>query len=161
MTALHAFLERFRPAGAPGAPDSAGVPANRSRELEAELSPVLSLLDEVDSESAHIIERARHDAGHVIAAARDQAAAQLAGSARRARAARDEAAQAVLAAAQAEAAATVASAARRASQARERAEPRIPALASKAVELVRELGLASRPAQAGELAPGNIPGMAP
>jgi predicted component of type VI protein secretion system len=158
---LHAFLERFRPAGAPGAMARAGVPANRSGELEAELSPVLSLLDDVDSECMRIIERAKQDAGQIIAAAHDEAAAQLAASAQRARAVRNEAAREVLAAAQAEAAATVASAARRASQARERAEPYVPALVSKAVELVRDLGSASRPAQAGEPAPGEMPRRAP
>jgi hypothetical protein len=40
---LRDFLSRFRPAGAPGAA-LAGVPADRRRELEAEVGPVLALL---------------------------------------------------------------------------------------------------------------------
>jgi len=75
------------------------VPANRSRELEAELALVLALLDDVDGECARIIVRAEQAAGQVITAARGEATAQLAASATRARAARDEAARTALAAA--------------------------------------------------------------
>ena len=99
MPQLHDFLERFRPVGGPGAPGSAGVPANRSPELEAELALVLALLDDVDGECARIIVRAEQAAGQVITAARGEATAQLAASATRARAARDEAARTALAAA--------------------------------------------------------------
>ena len=135
---LRDFLERFRPAGAPGAA-RAGVPADRSRELEAELSPVLALLEGVDAECARIVAQARHDAGQIIAAARDEAAAGLADADQRARSARDEVMREILAVARAEAAAAVAEAARQASQERELAGQRIPVLAATAVGLVREL----------------------
>jgi len=41
------FLERFRPAGTPGAATPRGVPADRVAEAAAELAPLLSLLDDV------------------------------------------------------------------------------------------------------------------
>jgi vacuolar-type H+-ATPase subunit H len=141
---LRDFLERFRPAGAPGAAASAGVPADRSRELEAELNPVLALLEGVDAECARIVARARHDAGLIIAAARDGAAAHLADADQRARSARDEVMREILAVARAEAAAAAADAARQASRERELAGQRIPALVAQAVGMVRELGSPGR-----------------
>jgi len=48
---LRDYLDRFRPAGVPGA-GGAGVPADRPRELETELTTVLALLDAVHAESA-------------------------------------------------------------------------------------------------------------
>ncbi len=50
------FLERFRPAGAPGA--GTGVPVDRDADAVAELMPVLALLDDVQAEA----ERIRADA---------------------------------------------------------------------------------------------------
>lgn len=149
---LRDFLERFRPAGAPGAAASAGVPADRSRELEAELSPVLALLEGVDSECGRIVAQARHDAEQIIAAARDAAAADLAGADQRARSARDEITREILAGARAEAATAVADAARQASRERELASQRLPALVSRAVRLVREPGSPDRDL------PGDGPG---
>jgi vacuolar-type H+-ATPase subunit H len=136
---LHDYLDRFRPAGAPGA-GGTGVPADRSRELEAELTTVLALLDGVHAECAGVVAQARRDAERIVAAARAEAATMTADADRRARAARDEAAREVLAAARTEAADTVARARQQALRIRERAEQRIPALASRAVGLVRGLG---------------------
>jgi vacuolar-type H+-ATPase subunit H len=136
---LRAFPDRFRPAGAPGAAARSAVPVDRSRELEAELAPVLALLDSVDAECARVVAQARRDAARIVAAAREVATAQLGDAERRARAGRDEAAQEVLAAARAEAADTVACASRQALQVRELAAQRIPALVSRAVGLVRAL----------------------
>jgi vacuolar-type H+-ATPase subunit H len=116
------------------------VPADRSGELEAELDPVLALLAGVDAECARIVAQARRDAGQIVAAARDEAAGRRADADQRARAARDEAVREALAGARAEAAAAVADAARQASQERELAGQRLPALVSRAVGLVRELG---------------------
>ena len=50
MSATRAFLDRFRPAGAPGAAGGAGVPADLARELGAEVGPVLALLDDAHAE---------------------------------------------------------------------------------------------------------------
>lgn len=81
------FLDRFRPVAAPGAAAPRGVPADRTAELTAELSPVLARLDKVQDdiermreatarqaetiretgrrEAAAIVERARLEAGRV------------------------------------------------------------------------------------------------
>jgi vacuolar-type H+-ATPase subunit H len=135
---LRDYLDRFRPAGAPGA-GGTGVPADRSRELEAELTAVLALLDDVHAECAVVVAQARRDAERIMATARGEAAAVADGAERRARAARDEAAREVLAAARAEAVGIVARADQQASRARDRARQRIPALASRAASLVRGL----------------------
>ncbi len=139
MPGLRDYLDRFRSAGAPGA-GRTGVPADRSRELEAELTTVLALLDDVHAECAGIVAKARRDAERIVAAARGEAAAVADDADRRARAARDGAAREVLAAARTEAVGTVARAEKQALRVRERAGQRIPALASRAVGLVRGLG---------------------
>ena len=139
MPALRDYLDRFRPAGAPGA-GGTGVPADRSRELEAELTTVLALLDGVHAECAGVVAQARRDAERIVEAARDEAAAVTDAADRRARAARDEAVREVLDAARAEAVGIVARADQQALRVRDRAWQRIPALASRAVGLVRSLG---------------------
>jgi vacuolar-type H+-ATPase subunit H len=136
---LRDYLDRFRPAGAPGA-GCTGVPADRSRELEGELTAVLALLDGVQAECAGVVAQARRDAERIVATARGEAAAVADDADRRARAARDEAAREVLAAARAEAVGTVARANQQALGVRDRARQRLPALASRAVGLVRGLG---------------------
>ena len=138
MPPLRDFLSRFRPAGAPGAA-RAGVPADRRRLLEAELDPVLRLLDGPDAECARIIAQARHDAGQIIAAARARAAALESDTRRRAAAVRRQTVREVLATARAEAADTSAGAARQAALTGELARQRLPALVHRAVGLVREL----------------------
>ena len=139
VSGLRDYLDRFRPAGAPGA-GGTGVPADRSRELEAELTTVLALLDGVHAECAGVLARARRDAEQIVAAARAEAATMTGDADRRARAVRDEAAWEVLAAARAEAVGTVARARQQALRIRGRAEQRIPTLASRAVGLVSSLG---------------------
>lgn len=146
MPQLRDFLDRFRPAGAPGAAARVAVPVDRRGELEAELAPVLALLDGVDAECARVVAEARRDAGQITAAAREEATAILGDADRRSGAARKQAVQEALALARAEAADAVASARREARQVRELAGQRIPALVGKAVDLVRGLG-------AGELGP--------
>ncbi len=161
MPQLRAFLDRFRPAGAPGAAARTAVPVDRSRELEAELVPVLALLDGVDAECARVVAQARRDAERIVAAAREVAAAQVGDADRRARAGRDEAAQEVLAAARAEAVGTVARAGRQASQVRELAGQRIPPLVSRAVGLVRALQAESSASAAGGPDRPGVPGWPP
>lgn len=48
------FLARFRPVGTPGAAATAGVPVDRSRELDAELGPVLDALAGTQAQAAAI-----------------------------------------------------------------------------------------------------------
>ena len=138
MADLRDFLSRFRPAGAPGAA-RAGVPADRSRELEAELSPVLALLAGTDAECGQLIERARGDAARMTDQARVQAAAIAAAAGRRAEAAREEAARQAMASAREEAATVVRHAERQAARTRELASQRMPALVSQAVGTIRRL----------------------
>jgi len=107
MPALRDFLARFRPAGPPGAAARAGVPADRSGELAAEVGPVLALLESTDAERERIIAQARRDAGQITAAARAEEAAIAADAGRRARAARAEAARQAMALARDEAARAV------------------------------------------------------
>ena len=70
MPQLRDFFSRFRPAGAPGAAARAGVPADRLREREAEVGPVLALLDSTEAECERIVGQARRDAGVIMADAR-------------------------------------------------------------------------------------------
>ena len=139
MASLRDFLSRFRPAGAPGAAARAGVPVDRKRELEAEVGPVLGLLDGTRAECESIIARARRDADGIVAGARSEAAAIEADGGRRAAAARDEAVRRLADAAAADAAAMVADAERRADLVRALAGRRIPAMASLAAGEIRHL----------------------
>lgn len=137
------------------------MPADRSRELEAELSPVLALLEGVDAGCERIVAQARHDAGQIIAAAREEAAAHLADADQRARSGRDEVMWEILAGARAEAAAAVADAGRQASRERELAGQRIPALVATAVGLVRELGSPGQDLPAGQSGGPGTPAAPP
>jgi vacuolar-type H+-ATPase subunit H len=148
---LRDFLSRFRPAGAPGAAAVAGVPADRARDLEAELVPVLALLADVDADCARVVEQARRDADDIVAAARGQAAERLREAGLRAAAAREDIMRQAMAAARHEAADTVTRARQQAEQTRQSAGQRMPALAGRAADLVR--GLA-----AGESDPSGGPG---
>ncbi len=132
------FLDRFRPAGAPGAASRAGVPADRAAELARELEPVLALLAGTDAECGRIIATARQEAEQIAGRAREQAAALAADARPRARAAQDATAEHVFAAARAEADDAVRSAA---AQARRRraafADGQADRLSTLAVELLR------------------------
>jgi nucleotide-binding universal stress UspA family protein len=139
MPALRDFLARFRPAGPPGAAARAGVPADRSRELEAEVGPVLALLESTDAERERIIAQARRDAGQITAEAQAEAAAIAADAEQRAKRAREEAARQVVALARDEAAGTVEGARQQAIRTRELARQRMPALVSQAVETIWQL----------------------
>ena len=139
MPPLRDFLARFRPAGTPGAARRAGVPADRSLELEAEVGPVLALLDSTNAERERIIAQARRDAGQITAAAQAEAAAIAADAGQRAMAAREEAGRQVMALALDEAARAVDSARQEAARTGELARQRMPALVSRAVDTIRRL----------------------
>jgi vacuolar-type H+-ATPase subunit H len=139
MPPLRDFLTRFRPAGSPGAAARAGVPADRSGELEAEVAPVLALLEDTEAERDRLIGQARHDAEQIVAAARSAADAIAADAARRAEAVREQATQQVVAAARQQAARTTQAATLQAAQIRDLAGRRMPTLVSRAVSTVRQL----------------------
>ncbi len=135
---LRDFLSRFSPAGAPGAA-RAGVPADRRRELETEVGPVLALLAGTQAECEGIIARARVDAGRLAAEAGAEAAAIAADARLRAAAAREDADRRVTAEARDEAAAAIRDAERQATRTRELAARRMPALVGRAVDMIRRL----------------------
>lgn len=128
------FLQRFRPAGAPGAATRAGVPADRVAELTAELAPVFALLAEVEAEAAGI----RQEAVALAEARRAEAARtadRLVAEARlQAQAARAAAFTAARAHASVAAAATVAGAEEEADRVHQRAAARLPRLVPLAVD---------------------------
>lgn len=72
------FLERFRPAGAPGSAGRPGVPADRVSDAAAELVPLLELLDDAQDEAARIRSAAATRAEEVRRTARRQADAIVA-----------------------------------------------------------------------------------
>jgi vacuolar-type H+-ATPase subunit H len=92
MRGLRDFLERFRPAGTPGAAARPGVPADRVTEMSAELAPVFVLLGQVEDEAERIRSQGREDAERQRRQARRQAQALVADAAARAETVRADAA---------------------------------------------------------------------
>jgi vacuolar-type H+-ATPase subunit H len=150
------FLDRFRPAGAPGPAARAGVPADRARELAAELEPVLALLDGTYAECQQIIETARREADGITAHMQAEVTEIGQEAARQARTARDEAAAEVLVQARAEASAAAADASQQVRQIRRLAQRRLPVLVTRAAGLV-QAGLSGLAGPAGS-PPGAAPG---
>ena len=148
MSATRDFRDRFRPAGAPGAAGGAGVPADRARELGAEIGPVLALLDDTHAECGRIVTAARREADRISAAAAAEMARIGQEAGRLARIARDDAAGEVLARARAEASAAEADAGQRAARIRRLAKRRLPGLVDTATGLVLAVG-SERDADAG------------
>ena len=140
MPELRDFLDRFRPAGAPGAAARAGVPAEPDHGLAAEVTPVLALLTETHQECERIRAQAQQDAARIMSAARARAVAITADADQRASAARDEAERGAVATARARADQVVAGARSRAARIGELAAARTPALANDAIDLIRRLG---------------------
>ncbi|MEU5261968.1 hypothetical protein [Amycolatopsis sp. NPDC021455] len=96
MPALRDLLDRFRPAGTPGAAARPGVPADRRTEAAAELAPVLAALDDAQARAAEIRREATEEASRrrreaaaraetIVAQARMDAASTRADSALRVR----------------------------------------------------------------------------
>ncbi len=137
MSQARDFLGRFRPAGAPGSAARAGVPADRARELAAELEPVLTLLDGTYAECERTIEAAWREADRITAAADAEVAAIGQEAGRKARAARDGATAEVLAQARAEAQEAAAEARQQALRVRRLAQRRLPVLVAAAADQVR------------------------
>jgi cell division septum initiation protein DivIVA len=75
-------LDRFRPAGTPGAAGRPGIPADRSADAAAELTEVLALLDDAQEEAARTRQAATDRAQEIRRAAQRQAA-ELVAKARR------------------------------------------------------------------------------
>jgi len=133
------FLSRFRPAGSPGA-GRAAVPADRRRQLESELGPVLMLLDGPSAECSGIVAAAQRDAEWIVRHARDEADRIRSAAQERALASVTELVQQAVAAARAEATVVASAGAAEAAAINERARQRLPLLTGRAVALVRNLG---------------------
>ena len=116
------------------------MPADRARELGAEIGPVLSLLDDTHAECERIIAAARLEADRIAAAADAETARIGQEAGRLARIARDDAAGEVLARARAEASVAEADAGRRAARIRRLAKRRLPGLVDAATGLVLDAG---------------------
>jgi cell division septum initiation protein DivIVA len=68
------ILDRFRPAGTPGAAGRPGIPADRGADAAAELTAVLALLDDAQDEAAQIRHAAADRAQEIRRSAQRQAA---------------------------------------------------------------------------------------
>ncbi|MEV0304309.1 hypothetical protein [Streptomyces prasinus] len=138
MTGFRDFLTRFRPAASPGRAAPGGVPADRSAELRAELTPPLALLEQTEAAARSIRERAEAAAASRRREAEGQAGAIVAAAHEAARQVRVRTAEQVLRAAEGEAAALLAEAEREAVAVRDRARSRTPALVDRVLALVLE-----------------------
>ncbi len=65
MPEWRVFLERFRPAGTPGAAAQGGVPADRTADTASELAPIFPMLDDIQAEAARIVSRAAERAEEI------------------------------------------------------------------------------------------------
>ncbi len=65
MPRVRDLLSRFRPSGAPGAPSAAGVPVDRTAELDAELAPVFAQLAPTERSCEAVVEAALAEAAGV------------------------------------------------------------------------------------------------
>ncbi|MBK9181011.1 MAG: hypothetical protein IPM45_15880 [Acidimicrobiales bacterium] len=140
-------LRRLRPVAAPGPAGPAGVPADVTRAVEAELAPVFAALDDAQREAqrrrarAAAAARARRAEAtargeQLRAGARTDAAAQRADAARQRVALEAAERDRLLAAADAEAAAV-----------RHRADARLPALVDRVLDEVRRGAWPHEPAR--------------
>jgi len=134
MPTLADYLRRFRYGGVPGAPASIGVPPDRRAELEAELVPVLALLDEPDRQASSIVARAERRAIERQADAEVEAAQVLAEAERRAERVRAAASATRQARTDRECDALLATARDEASRIEVQAAEKVPSLARRVVE---------------------------
>ncbi len=73
MPRVRDWLDRFRPAGGPGAPSAAGVPTDRHAAASAELAPVFAALAEAGRIAQDARRSAADQAGRLVAGAHEQA----------------------------------------------------------------------------------------
>lgn len=137
MGRLRGLLERFRPAGIPGAA-YAGVPADRAAEATAELAGVFEAFTPVQAECRHIRKAAEQDAHTLRRRADEQAQALIRAVREQAEAERASASAAAVERASAERAVIIADAERLAAQFREHADEWLPAMVTRAVQMVRK-----------------------
>lgn len=147
MPRVRDLLYRLRPAGAPGAASTAGVPADRRADLAAELEPLFAQLATTEQECTAAVVRARTEAEdirarsaerarRIVSEAEERASAERAAAAAQARGrAGDHPAEALLAAR------------REAAQLRDRAIERMPAYVAEVVASVCAVMGGDRPVE--------------
>jgi hypothetical protein len=145
MPRVRELLDRFRPAGAPGAPSAAGVPADRRRDVIAELEPVFARLVDVERECDALREQAEQDAAAIRQRGADDARAVLAAAETRSAAERAAAGVEVQHNAEAESAMRLAAAERAAQEIGDRAIPLMPAYVDRVLAAVAGLLGAEQP----------------
>ncbi|MFH8680760.1 hypothetical protein [Streptomyces lydicus] len=141
MAGLRDLLMRFRPVSTPG-PGATGVPADRTAELAAELTPTLALLDRTAGQAAAVREAAVHEAERIRTEAAHRAERLVAGAVDRSDRVRTEAAARLGERGRRDAAAIRAAGQREAAALGYRAAARLPAVADRVTSQVRgQLGL--------------------
>lgn len=110
LTQFRDFLNRFKPAAAPGSAGVAAVPRDRAAWLAAEIDPVLGMLADTHERCTAIAAEGEQEAIRIARSAAERAAAITAEGMSRAASARDAAAREVIAAGRAQAAATLSTA---------------------------------------------------
>jgi vacuolar-type H+-ATPase subunit H len=131
------LLERFRPAGTPGAAGRPGVPADRVAELSAELGPVLELLDDTIHEAARIRADGARRAEEIRRDATERSRVTVDQARRRAEAERSDAAARVSRRSEADIRELLAQAEREADAIRSRARSRMPRYVDDVLAVVR------------------------
>ncbi|MCC9711394.1 hypothetical protein E4N62_42975 [Streptomyces sp. MNU76] len=146
MTGFRDFLTRFRPVATPGrASPPAGIPADRTAALRAELAPPLALLEDAETAARDVRRQAAVAAAARRSEAENKAAEILAQARLQAHRTRERAAEETARASEREAAEMLADADRRATAVREAARTRTSDLADRAVALVLEDIAVDRP----------------
>jgi hypothetical protein len=133
------ILDRFRPAGPPGAAGAAGVPADRRADAQHELDQLFAGLADVERRCAEVRERADQQAARRTAQSHRMAAAILDDARSEAGATRTSAASRAQADARIEAQGIVEHADKAAADLRVSAEGRMPALVDRILERAGEL----------------------
>ncbi len=103
LTQLRDFLNRFKPATAPGSAALAAVPGDRAAWLAAEIDPVLGMLADTHERCAAIAAEGEQEAARIARGAAESAALIAAEGVSRAASARDAAAREAVAAGRARA----------------------------------------------------------
>jgi hypothetical protein len=137
VTAIRDLLDRFRPAGAPGAPGPAGVPADRRLTAALELEPVFAALADTVAECASVRAQAIAEAGRRQEAADERARALVSRAHTEAASERAATAAGLMADAAVETTRVLDRAAQEADQVRRRARDRRPDLIARAMSRLR------------------------
>lgn len=139
MPRVRDLLQRFRPAGAPGAASRTGVPVDRRADLAAELAPLFAQLASTERLCADIRDRSQHDLADIRARDTERASRILAAASARIEAERAASTVAIQHRAEAESVAELTAAQHAAAELQRRALERMPAYVERVVAAVYEL----------------------